>query len=390
MAMKWQIITGEYPLQPGGVGDYTLLLAKALAEAGDEVHVWAPRHQFPVPRLSNVEVHFLPRRFGVRWLTALHRGIRQQSEMSTILIQYVPHGYGWKAMNIAFCCWLATLRKSDVRVMFHEVAFPFKPGQPWKHDLLALVHRLMAWGILRSVRHSFTSIKEYRELLGRLGPPKASIDLLRIFSNVSFCTDTGNRDSTQCEVRVKHEHVVGVFSSFGIEICRPLEIVLPRLLENPRLGVLLIGPASSFIQHICDRFPSFKERIATTGRLNPFEVGSYLQRCDVLLQVYPDGACATRGTLLAALASGVPVVSTVGPMTDPVFIENRAMALAENNPDAIRNAVERLLMDRTAARELGARGLQVYEQHFGLSNTIRVLRHGAKQEMAQMSSVTSL
>jgi hypothetical protein len=262
--------------------------------------------------------------------------------------------------------------------MFHEVAFPFKPGQPWKHDLLALVHRLMAWGILRSVRRSFTSIDHYRKLLCRLAPPGASVNLLRIFSNVPSRACPKNGEVGQCAVRATHKHLLGVFSSFGNETCKLLEAVLPRLLENTWLGVLLVGPASAFIQDFCRRFPSFKERITTTGRLKALEVGSYLETCDVLLQLYPDGACAARGTLLAALASGVPVVSTLGPLTDRVFAENGAIALAENDPEAIQSAVEYLLADQAAARKLGAHGRLVYEQHFDLPNTIRILRRGTE------------
>ncbi len=40
--IDWQIVTGEYPPQPGGVSDYTRLVARGLAGAGDRVEVWAP------------------------------------------------------------------------------------------------------------------------------------------------------------------------------------------------------------------------------------------------------------------------------------------------------------------------------------------------------------
>ena len=40
--MQWHIITGEYPPKRGGVSDYTYLLARALAEAGEDVHIWTP------------------------------------------------------------------------------------------------------------------------------------------------------------------------------------------------------------------------------------------------------------------------------------------------------------------------------------------------------------
>ena len=43
--MQWHILTGEYPPQPGGVSDYTRMVAEGLAAAGDEVVVWAPQGQ---------------------------------------------------------------------------------------------------------------------------------------------------------------------------------------------------------------------------------------------------------------------------------------------------------------------------------------------------------
>jgi len=42
-SLPWHLVTCEYPPQAGGVSDYTQLVAKGLALAGDEVHVWCPQ-----------------------------------------------------------------------------------------------------------------------------------------------------------------------------------------------------------------------------------------------------------------------------------------------------------------------------------------------------------
>jgi hypothetical protein len=39
----WRLVTGEYPPQHGGVGDYSAQLAAGLAREGHEVHVWCTR-----------------------------------------------------------------------------------------------------------------------------------------------------------------------------------------------------------------------------------------------------------------------------------------------------------------------------------------------------------
>src|ERR1700722_10738138 len=41
-ALNWHLVTGEYAPASGGVADYTRGVARALAAAGDDVHVWAP------------------------------------------------------------------------------------------------------------------------------------------------------------------------------------------------------------------------------------------------------------------------------------------------------------------------------------------------------------
>ena len=83
---NWQIITGEYPPQPGGVSDYTRIVANGLASAGDSVVVWAPPltggasrpHASHLPGGATdgppdpgIEVRRLPDRFGARSLRLL-------------------------------------------------------------------------------------------------------------------------------------------------------------------------------------------------------------------------------------------------------------------------------------------------------------------------------
>jgi hypothetical protein len=64
VSSTFHLLTGEYPPQQGGVGDYTAALAAALARRGCEVHVWAPAPATADRR--GVTVHELPDRFGPR------------------------------------------------------------------------------------------------------------------------------------------------------------------------------------------------------------------------------------------------------------------------------------------------------------------------------------
>lgn len=361
--MQWHVITAEYPPQLGGVSDYTFQIVHALVEAGDQVHVWMPGAKSYAPAQQPVrDIHPLPTGFGWRWLRELDRGLRSYSAPRHLLIQYVPHGYGWKSMNLAFCLWIFLQRNHNVTVMFHEVAYPFRPGQLWRHTLLAVVHRIMAWLILRSARHSFTSADQYLSLLQRLGSSQASIRILRLCSNVPLDKYSNGASGKRQDIR--RAPVVGVFSSFGREICELLEPAIACILQNSQSAIVLIGPAELFVQTLLQRYPMCADRMTTTGRLHVSEVGSHIRRCNVLLQLYPDGASAAHGTLIAALASGTPVVTTRGPLTDQFFIESKAVLLSPNAPESIQSSIDSLLANPAAAEALGNRARRLYEDYF--------------------------
>jgi len=71
----WHLITGEYPPQPGGVSDYTRLVAIELARAGDVVNVWAPCPLASESVDEGTIVHRIPWHFGSSALRVLDRAL---------------------------------------------------------------------------------------------------------------------------------------------------------------------------------------------------------------------------------------------------------------------------------------------------------------------------
>ena len=165
---RWAILTGEYPPQSGGVSDYTRLVAEGLAAVGDEVAVYAPpQGNGPDSAPPGVRVRRLPDRFGLRGLRWLDREL-VRCRPDRVLIQYVPHAFGLKAMNLPFAAWVAARarRVAPVWVMFHEVAFPFV-RRPLRHNLLAVVNRVMARAIAGAADRVLVSIPSWGQLLSQ-------------------------------------------------------------------------------------------------------------------------------------------------------------------------------------------------------------------------------
>ena len=168
-ATDWHILTGEYPPQPGGVADYTRLVAQALADAGDRVTVWAPACDAgPDEACAGVTVRRLPDHYGSRSLAELGSELDRAPRSRRLLVQYVPHAFGWKAMNVPFCLWLRSRKRDHVWVMFHEVAFPSGRQYTIAQNALSLVTRRMASVVGRSAEGVFMSIPAWQPVLESL------------------------------------------------------------------------------------------------------------------------------------------------------------------------------------------------------------------------------
>ena len=141
--LTWHIITGEYPPVIGGVSDYCQLVAEGLAASGDDVHVWCP----PLPEMpasNGVTVHPTLGRISRRDLRAVDRLLDRFPPPRRLLVQWVPHGFGYRSMNVGFCLWLRQrARRGDrVEIMVHEPYLAFGGGA-LRWTAAASVHRLM-------------------------------------------------------------------------------------------------------------------------------------------------------------------------------------------------------------------------------------------------------
>jgi len=374
----WHLITGEYPPARGGVADYSRQIAAALAREGDEVHVWVPAASGLPSCDPGVLMHLLPRGFGPRGLVDLGVQLRAQVGPRRLLVQYVPQAFGYRGMNVLFCIWLA-MRKEPVWLMLHEVAVPWGWDRPLRHNVLGAVTRLMAAVAIKGSDRVFVSTSSWRSLLESfLSPPH--VTWLPVPSNLPV-ERPAEREASVEELRRGRAVMLGHFGTYGEPIARLLRDALIILLSpNPGRLVLLLGRGSeSFAAEFLALHPSLRSQIAAHGKADPKEVARVLSACDVMLQPYPDGVSGRRTTAMAGLALGVPVVTNMGPLTEDLWAESGAVALAQEASGAALAAVtETLLRDSERRRQVGERGRELYEKRFSLQRTIELLRNLAQ------------
>lgn len=335
-----------------------------MAKSGDRVAVHAP----PFTSLAAPsELARLPGHFNLRALTSLHRSIGRGDRHAVVLVQYVPHMYGMKGMNLLFVLWLWLLCPRRVWVMFHEVAYPLKPNQSWPERVLAVVQRLMAMIALRAASRVFVSIPGWIPRLRRLTHPLPPVTWLPIPSNLPNGDRANAARIRERVLATGGERVVGHFGTFGGAISRLLDPVLARLLEDVSVRVLIVGRGSGdFARDFRLRHPTLAQRIHVADSLTGEQVSDHLLACDALVQPYPDGASSRRTTLMAGLALGVPVVSNLGFLSEPLWNSSGAIAVASTDPTVMAGRVVELLNSPRQRHELTAGGKRLYESRFSL------------------------
>jgi glycosyltransferase involved in cell wall biosynthesis len=287
-----------------------------------------------------------------------------------VLIQYVPHAYGMKAMNLPFARWVRRLRAfAPVWVMFHEAAFPFV-RRPLKHNLIAVANRLMAWWIATAADRVFVTIPAWGDLLRRLAPKSPPSEWLPVPSNLPTDVTPAPKRATE---------LIGHFGTYGESVVKLLEPALVGLLEKSagRVALLLGRNGDTFRGRFVARHPSLAARVIATGELSATETAAEIAACDLMLQPYPDGVSSRRGSVMSGLALGVPMVTNLGPLSELIWAsESSGVKLAPKPsvPDLIQ-AVEYLLARTLTERSArGNAGRRLYSERFALENTIAKLR----------------
>ncbi len=371
---RWAILTGEYPPESGGVGDYTRLVARGLAEAGDAVSVYAPVSKSEICD-PGVTVHRLLG-FGPRALPKLDRMLSAEPKPDRILVQYVPHAFGYKAMNVPFAAWISARarRIAPVWAMFHEVAFPFD----WRsgtHAFLSGVTHGMARLVAGAAERVFVSIPAWGDLLNRICPRMKPAE----WSPVPCTLDANpHPDAVDAAKRLfaAGGRLIGHFGTFGENIAALLSPALADLLRrSPGVGVLLIGRGSGeFRKRFLGDHPAWAGRVSATGALPADAVSAHLRACELLVQPFPDGISSRRTSAMAGLANGLPVVTNLGFLSEPLWTRGAVAAVPTADPSALALLAVDLLADAVAREQLGRAALTLYRGTFALEHTLSKLR----------------
>lgn len=364
------ILTGEYPPVVGGVSDYSAQVARGLAAVvgARAVHVFAPRPARRGAGDDAIIVHELPDHFGVASLAMLEDTIDRIPRPIHVIVQYVPHAFGWRAMNWPLCAWLRWRGQTDrITVIFHEVSYPLRRGQPLRHNLLAAVNHRMAAMLARAAARGgiLATIPAWADLLRRLGA-RGHIEISPVPSNLPIEVDPCTIRQARSRFSGAAGSLVGVFGSFGPQVMPMLLGILPRLERADRRIVLIGAGSTEFLART-----SLGSGAIATDALDKPTAAAAIAACDLMIQPYPDGVSGRRSSTAAALALGTPVVTNGGALTEAFWRSSGAAALAESPAvEEIVKTAEITLGDAARREAMRRNGLRLYDERIAARHTI--------------------
>ncbi|MBL9091064.1 MAG: glycosyltransferase [Planctomycetaceae bacterium] len=403
---RWAIVTGEYPPQPGGVADYTRQVARALTAAGDSVTVFTSALEASQVTPADesfvndgVAVVRLSDHFGLRGLGELQRRLRELRP-DRIWLQYVPHAYGHKAMNVPFAWWAAwrAVKIAPVWVMFHEVMYPIVPGQGLRLGLLSRIHRFMARRLIAAGSRTFVSIPTWTNLLTTIAPHSEKLkdvppEWLPVPSNIPAPADPRRVAAIGCSLFTDPQPTVGHFGTFGpLERGHLLATLAQFAMRKTRISLILVGRnAAQFRRALLAESSWSENQVVAAENLPPEEVAALLSVCDVLLQPYPDGVSCRRTTVMAGLALGLPIVTNLGELSEPIWSKGShgVRLVRSNDPDALIAAtIDELQLPAEQRATRGAANAAWYQAEFAVERIIAKLKRTTPSAAAGATSAS--
>ncbi len=367
----WHLLSPDFPPKLGGVGDHSALLAGELAERGHEVHVWTSSADAE-SHTPGISVHRLPD-FLSTGRRLLDRGLQEFAAPRTLFVQYTPQLYGLTGLNLPFVNWLLRRRyrhHDDVRVNFHEVAFPWVP-RPLKHNLIAATNRVMAAGLIQAANRIYLSTPAWEQPLVRLGARRDTMTWLPIMSNIPVVALSNPRPHNA-------PPVVGHFGTYGGFLAPLLQSSLKEIMQSTDSRIRLIGSGGdAFARDFSSAHPQWAGRLDAPGQQSAAAISAAIQTCDVMIQPYVDGLNARRGSALAALAHGAAVVTNVGANTESFWQTADPPPLALVPVEKVAAEAVALLTDDARRRKMSECARRFYNSTFSTQARMDCLLNGA-------------
>ncbi len=375
--MRIGLITGEYPPDRGGVGDFTHHLGRSLSTLDHEVHVLtsvpqshteAQEPSRPTGTARGVSVHRVLEDWGFgcwRRILAWSRSL----ELDVLDIQYQAAAY---AMHPAINFVPRRRRRPILAVTFHDLKVPylFPKAGPLRRWMVYLLAR-RADGVIVTNREDQLTLSDLKPLPANLARiPIGSNIPLHLPRDYDRAVERANRGVGRDDI------LLGYFGFLNQSKGGETLIEMLHLLVEEGMPAHLLkiggraGSSDPTNRAYADRIDALiatyglQERVHWTGYVRAEEVSASLMAVDLCVLPYRDGVSFRRGSLLACLTHERAIITTRPAVALPEVKNGENMLMVEpENSTALARAVRQVVSDPTAQAQLEA-GARSLASHF--------------------------
>lgn len=351
--MRIMFITGKYPPQQCGIGDYTHRLAQKLAGSGYPIFILtsaSPKSQNTINERQNngIEViRAIPQWNFKDFSVILDEVLKNRIDL--LNIQFQISFFNCHPM-ITLLPFLLKLRRRTNRVKvvvtLHELAGPvtwFLPGQLRRLWLLPLVFWADAV-ILTNERDLF--------LLHRIPFLKRRIHLIPLLSNIDVEQDI-DKQAVRRRLGINEDEILilrfgfinNIRATFILELIQAINKLWNK---GHKVKLILLGGTDQEDSGIVLSFANslgIAERVVLTGYCSAHEVSQYLGSADIAAQLNSDGVLRST-TLLSTMAHGLPTIGLKKGYVPAVFVDRKNILLIpKSTPEDIARGIEELILD---------------------------------------------
>lgn len=377
--MRVGLITGEFPPMEGGVGAFTDQLARALSALDHDVHIITSTKARPAgsPKelsglrepleLGYARVH--PRIHRWRWPSlSVIADLAIRYELDIVNLQYQAAAFNMNSPAISYLPWRLKGVAPTV-VTYHDLRVPYlfpKAGRLRELAVRGLARR--AAGCIATNAADLRQLRQWDVSPLRQIPIGSNIDAY-VPNHVEIAEVRDGLGLSAGDV------LLGYFGFLNeTKGADALIDALARL--DDRYHLVFIGGQTgdsdpdnnqSFLTQLRRRIDEIGlgRRVHWTGYLSSVRVSAHLVAADMMVMPYRDGVSLRRGTLMAVLAHGRPLITTAPAESSSEFCHQDNMWLVPpDDPAALVTSVQALAADPVTLRRLGE-GARALAQGYG-------------------------
>lgn len=349
--MRILIITNNVPPIKCGIGDYVYKLKQSLEYQNEYVDVIAfkgdpSKHTY---LFKSVDM------YNDKMLSFI-----KQMKYDHVLMQYTPLMYKGNIFhynNKLIQFWNKCVRITNCSMMIHET-YNYNISRPISF-LRGEIEKRMILVLAAHSHYIFSS------------PKTLTIELLRRFKNkkVSHFSICSNITPLQIN-RNKAKGSLGLDSTnFYIALFGSENAISKNLIVNVEQIITSLGLQIEWILlgGIKGNNIKFKSRYYEVDYQPEEIISRWLTASDILLMPHTDGVSFKRGTLMAALEHGLPILGTIGKYTDTELFTMKGIKLFTiNDYKNIAGFLVLLSRDKELWREMGKCNKQYYRDNLDI------------------------